>query len=685
LSIPKSLLVFVSAFLLFVVQPMAGKDLLPRWGGSASVWTACLLFFQLCLLLGYCYARLSVRALSVKSQATAQGLLMLGAAVWLFVPWRAPLDVDHPALSVLANLGIALALPAIALSSASPMASHWAGVSEQGREPYALYAISNAGSLLGALAYPFAVEPWLSLPHQQWIWRALFVLLALGWFWACRRIDTVSQPADSGVRAAGSWNASVAALWLALPLSTSIILAASTLNLSQAGVVVPGLWVVPLAIYLVTWWLAFSGWGPSRWGGQVALFYTGAMVAFVLIIFKLWLPWIAIIAGYASVMFCTGLACHGLLYAVRPAAEHLTAYYLAISLGGVMGTAGALLVAPQCFADYYELHIGLSVAALAVSSDHMRQLTPKLSSELWVRRWKWPVNVILPCVLLGGLWTAAWSPSVELTVDQERDFYGVVRVVENNKLGYRAMVLGQTIHGVEPLDGQLDVDQSMYYGSRSGVALAWGTMRERWNRPLRVGAIGLGTGTMSLYASRNDHVVYYEISPAVRDMARKHFRYLDAHQGKTDIRIGDGRMLIAAENESGLATQEPMDLLLIDAFTNDSIPMHLLTVEAIQTYRRRLTDQGWVAINITNRNLDLAPVLFATAREAGYQPLLVENPIDAPRAAESETSSRRDVRWLLCLPPGTTIPAWPAARTALRSEARAWTDAYGSLLQAFRL
>jgi spermidine synthase len=683
-SIVKSLLVFVSAFLLFVVQPMAGKGLLPRWGGAANVWTACLLFFQVSLLIGYAYAYVSVRFLSNKGQAIAQGALMLSAMVWLLIPWSMQLEIGGPAISVLASLAISLALPTIALSSASPIASHWTSTSMQGREPYYLYSISNAGSLLGCLAYPFAIEPWFGLQQQQWGWRAIYGCLALGWLFACAASYRAAQPIPLQRRQASSKQEGVMTLWLALPFSTAIILAASTHHMSQAGVVVPGLWVIPLAIYLATWWVAFRGWGPKRWGGLMTMFYVGAFLALSLIIFKLWLPWIAIIAGYFAVVFCTGIACHSLLYEVRPAAERLTGYYFAISVGGAMGTAATLLVGPVWFTDYYELHVGLAIAALAVSSFFLQQLTARLGDELWVRRWKWPMNLVLPCVLIGSLWTQSATPSIERIVEQQRDFYGVVQVVENSKLGYRAMVLGQTIHGVEPLSGPLDVDQSMYYGTRSGVALAWGWTRDRWKRPLRVGAIGLGTGTMSLYASREDQLVYYEISPAVRELAQKHFHYLAAHQGATDIRIGDGRTLIASEAASGKAHDEPMDLLLVDAFTNDSLPMHLLTLEAIQTYSKRLTSEGLIAFNITNRNLDLAPILNAAAMLSGYQAVLIENPIDRPGSTDFLSSARTEVRWLLFVPKGLEIPAWPGMQNKGFASTRAWTDSHGSLLQAFR-
>ena len=705
LNIFQSLLVFLSAFLLFVIQPMAGKELLPRWGGAANVWTACLFFFQISLLIGYAYACFSVRILSSKRQAIAQGLLMLSAAIWLLVVPSSQLgfDTEYPAISVLASLAVSIALPTVALASASPIASSWLNSSSQGREPYYLYSISNAGSLLGCLAYPFAIEPWLNLTQQQWGWRSIFWLLVVGWIVACRRFfrgesldgnednrrtatshdesltSKAKETRSFGIRP----NTPVSLLWLVIPFSTAIILAASTHHLSQAGVVVPGLWVVPLAIYLVTWWLSFGGWGPKRWGGYVALFYLGASIALVLIIFKLWLPWLAIIGGYSLVMFCTGLACHRLLYEVRPNAEQLTVYYLAISVGGALGTACTLLLAPIWFTDYYELHVGLALAAMAMSGYFVNHLTPRLSKELWVRRWSWPMNLVLPCVLIGGLWTQSSTPNVETTLDQRRDFYGVVRVIENDKLGFRAMVLGQTIHGVEPLNGQLDVDQSMYYGTRSGVALAWGSTRDRLKRPLRVGAIGLGAGTMSLYASREDHLIYYEISPAVRILAQEYFHYLASHQGSTDIRMGDGRTLIAAEVAAGKASNEPMDLLLIDAFTNDSLPMHLLTVEAIQTYANRLTPEGVIAVNITNRNLDLAPILFDTARRTGYQPLLIENPIAVSETA-GQTGPSREVRWLLMVPKELKIPAWPGTRYSLRNAGNAWTDSYGSLLQAFR-
>ncbi|MCU0707012.1 MAG: fused MFS/spermidine synthase [Pirellula sp.] len=692
-----SLLVFISAFLLFIVQPMAGKELLPVWGGSASVWTACLAFFQACLLIGYLIAFLSAKTLSTVGQAMVQGSLFLLAMAWVWIPWQIDSELSNPALGVLVSLSLSLAFPAIALSTSTPVGSHWRGQSESGREPYSLYALSNAGGLMGCLAYPFVVEPRFSLPTQQWIWKIVLSGLAIGWLIAClqrarqsvkatERLSNADRPTSaqspSAVAPTAFWQV---VLWFVLPWSTAILLAASTHQLSQAGVVVPGLWVMPLAIYLVTWWLSFSGCCPSRWGGQMWLFYIGAIAALVLIIFKLWLPWLVILAGYAVVLWCIGASCHGLLYSLRPAVSHLTSYYLAISVGGVLGTTSALWLAPQWFSDYYELQIGLAIAAVAIALHYFLQFTPQISGDVWVRRWKWPVNVGVPSVFLLALWTHAATPSLEKMIAQRRDFYGVVRVVDHIKRDFRAMVLGQTIHGVEPLEGELDVDRSMYYGTRSGVACAWGWTRQRTNRPLRVGAIGLGTGTLSMYAARQDHLVYYEISPAVIEMAEQHFRYLRSHQGSTDIRVGDGRTLIANEVSKGDSVYPLLDLLFIDAFTNDSIPMHLLTVEAIQLYRQRLTTDGIIALNITNRNLDLAPVLFQAAVETGHQPLLIEHPIDRPDPDDASHRAESDVRWLLLLPDGQPLPPWPNSRTALRDHAEAWTDAYGSLWQAFRL
>lgn len=681
------ILVFASAFLLFLLQPMIGKLLLPHWGGAASVWTACLLFFQVALLAGYAYDHVSVRNMSLRAQSMVHGGLVILALVWLGVPWDPNGQLGPlPAWDVLRTLSLAIGAPALLLCSTSPLLSAWHAQSGTAGNTYRLYALSNLGSLLGCLAYPFLVEPWIGLRVQQFTWKLSVGCFAMMMLIQCVRIlrQTSSQESEHP-RAQSRVTWGRRALWVALPCCTSIVLAASTTNISQAGIVVPGLWVLPLAIYLITWWIAFTHVRYGRWGSFVPLYWFGAFLGLGLVMFKLWIPWVGLIAGYGVVVLCIGIACHGLLYGLRPEREHLTEFYLDIAIGGALGCGFVLLVAPLAFQDYWELHIGLALGAVAGAGHYLHALFDDLQRDVWVRRWYWPVTAILCIVLLLALSVHANTPPAEQVIAKARDFYGVVTVREDRKRDARTMVLGQTIHGSEPLAGELEVDRTMYYDSHSGVAWAWGLCHSRLDRPAHVGIIGLGTGALSLYAKKDDRLTYYEISPAVVTMAKEHFRYLSSHLGATDIQLGDGRVLIADEVEQLAGSDSPrLDLLIVDAFSNDSLPAHLLTVQALELYRERLASNGILAWNITNRNLDLAPLLFDAARRVGYDPILIESPLRAEEDSLRRGWGRSDVRWLMMVPRGMAVPPWPGARTELRSRAIAWTDDYGSILQALR-
>jgi len=680
-----SAVIFVSAFLLLVLQPMLGKSLLPAWGGAASVWTACLLFFQTGLLLGYLYAFGSAGWLNPRTQARLH-LAMLGiAGIWLWLQPAMPIPMLRamdPAVQIFWELSVRVGFPFVVLASTSPLLSHWSAQLDSRREPYWLYAVSNLGSLLGCLSYPFAIEPMMGLGQQRLFWTCAFTVLIAAWIPLVARYARVEVPSqDAPNRRERPWSQSLG-LWIALSSCTSIVLAAATNHISQAGVVVPGLWVIPLALYLTSWWLAFRFPLFGNWYVHSSLYYGGGFLAILLLAAKLWVPWLGLVLGYALVVLFLSLACHGLLYACRPVREQLTAFYLCIAVGGALGTAFVSLIAPHIWSDYFEMQFGLALGACAIATHDLAALWPKLTTDAWVRRLQWPATLVGAILMCISLTMQVMTPGRERVVDQLRDFYGVVRVTDQPKTGIRALVLGQTVHGIEPLDGELDPDRTLYYRSDSGIALAWGWSHANVNQPLHVGLIGLGTGSLSLFARKEDRLIYYEISPAVRTLAERHFHYLSAHQGATDIRIGDGRAQIAQETSD--PHQQPLDLVVLDAFANDSLPMHLLTVQAIAQYRARMQPQGLIAFNITNRNLDLAPMLFSAAREVSLQPVLIESRMQPPNGALNLVAGAGEVRWLLMFPPEVVLPAWPGARSELRRTAPAWSDDFASPLQALR-
>ena len=686
------ILILSSAFLLFLIQPILGKDILPKWGGTAQVWTTCLLFFQTALLAGYLYASKNHKNRNLHFQASLHATLWaLSLALMPVVAWW-PIDTslfsNLPTLAILLELAIRIGLPFVLLASTSSLISTWHYQSTQSRHPYALYALANISSMAGCLVYPFAIEPWLSSPVQLALWTTLYCLLALGMIGYCLSIRTnahqILQIHSINPQADGAGHP-----WLLIGLSacSSIVLAATTGQASQAGVIVPGLWVMPLAVYLATWWLAFSLKILQSWSTQLILFYCGALFGLSAVVLKLLLAWPLLVGCCLACMACVGLSFHGLIYQLRPAADSMPWFYLRIATGGALGSLFASVIAPVCLSDYYELHVGLATGAILISWYHARWMSQKLYHDPFTRRIAWPATILCPTLFLGAISMLLLTPSTENLIDKKRDFYGVVSVIENEKQGLRAMLHGRIRHGTQSINGPVTPDQTTYYQTDSGAALAFGWCHSHINSPLNIAVIGLGTGSLSLYANSQDSLRYYEVSPAVCEMANKHFDYLNSHSGSTEIILGDGRRKL---QEESLADHPPKyHLIVVDAFSNDSLPIHLLTVQAFELYKERLTHDGIIAINITNRSMDLAPILFATCKHANRTPLLVESKFP------DNQSPTRNVRWFLLFPPEIPLPAWPGSRDKLapsqdspdnlsESIHHGWTDQFASPLHALR-
>ena len=686
-----TLLICLNAFLLFSIQPLLGKSLLPVWGGSAQVWATCLTFFQATLLVGVFYAHLLGRMHDLRSQTRVHALAWGLSIPMLLLLALSPKEwwPGHPVLSIFADLVLHIGLPLILLSSTSSLASVWFHRINASTQPFHWYALSNLSSLFACLSYPFLIEPTIGLQTQRFAWSCVYVALAGVWLYTSLRVRNTITPSipdenltnfqDDSNSASPStiatrtpiefWRCT---LWIALSACSSIVLSAATSQASQAGIIVPGIWSIPLAVYLATWWAAFSFAPLARWNLQWLAASCGVCLALLLLIFKLWVPWWGILAGYLLVVTLIGLACHGLIYALRPPASQVSAYYLWISFGGVLGSAFVSLIAPIWLTDYWELHLGLALGILAGGGYYATSLFPSVTTNPWVRRVQWPVTMISSTLALLAIIAVVAAPNREVVVAKQRDFYGVVSVVENTQEKIRAMLHGQIRHGTEPFSGPLHPDATTYYRSDSGVALAWGWCHQHFPEPLQVGIVGLGTGSLSLYANQADTLTYYEVSPAVLHLAQSNFRYLKSHTGRTNLLLGDGRVLL--QHDATTEGNPKFHLLVLDAFSNDALPTHLLTQQAFELYRKRLETNGLIAINITNRNLDLAPTLFLTGQALDLQPLLIES---------------GQVRWLLFFPHGSQLPAWPGARGKLspssqRKHLHAWTDDFVSPLQALR-
>jgi spermidine synthase len=696
------------SLLLFLIQPLMAKSILPVHGGAAAVWTACLFFFQTGLLAGYYYAFL-ISKLSFANQRIVHSLLVLLSLCLLpvGVPANPPDVIGRPELEIVRELSLAIGLPYLLLAATNPLVQRWA-VQSQGKyaagdNVFGWYAISNLGSLIGLAAYPFAIEPFASVQTQVLIWSVGYVLFVglIGLsLWTRTAInDLESQRASllpeepvgiaSRVPAQAKWGAGRQLLCVALPLCSSVVLAASTSQISQVGVVVPFLWVLPLTLYLGSFVVCFqfpSLFGNQRWVGVVL---AAGFLACGLLLWGSLLPIVWQITGYCTVVFVVSTGCHSELYSQRPLPQHLTTYYLFIALGGALAGIFTGLVAPNVFSGLWEFHVGIAASVLLMSGCALARIKERLLSDVRAR------NVQLPGVVLSAGFVLVLLIIHRQTVgnsavDRQRDFFGVVSVVDDQVSNRRLMVHGSTQHGMQRLVGENTADDTMYYASDSGIATAITSCRETLNRPLSLGVIGLGTGSLLIHAQPGEPVEFYELSPAVERIARSYFSYLSNHHGKVTVNLGDGRLLLYQQlNQTG---SRGFDVLVIDAFSGDAIPMHLLTVEALQLYRQHLSEgDAFIAIHITNRYLDLAPVVCAAAHRLGMSCLLIESKRPAigisqasPGQDPARYSSDSPMRWILLAESKSKLPSWAQQQICQPSQTEPWTDSYGSLWSALR-
>jgi MFS family permease/predicted O-methyltransferase YrrM len=607
--------ILTSAFLLFQVQPLISKFILPWFGGSPAVWTTCMLFFQVVLFAGYAYAHLTSKVLAPRWQGIVHlGLLLLAVATLPIAPapsWK-PNGSGLPTWRILALLATNVGLPYFALSSTGPLVQAWWSRAFPGRSPYRLYALSNLGSLLALLSYPFVFEPVLDVVTHSKLWSwgfAVFVLpcgaaaLALGKL----RARAPTSPEARGDAPAPRWHQR--ALWLALPAAATLMLLATTNHVCQQVAVVPFLWVVPLSLYLLTFIIAFDHerWYARRTFCVLALVLTLAMAG-IRPLDRL-LEGLHYDMGFAEqlviffgALFSICMVCHGELVRLRPSPRHLTEFYLMISAGGALGGALVSLVAPAVFASFFEWKIGLVVSFLLAAVVLLRAThaaVPKLA------------RAGLGVVLLGGVGCiGVFQTDNDAPVALTRNFYGALEVSESNKdepdEHFLSMIHGLTVHGrqyVAPAKRALPLT---YYGPASGVGRTLDFLRARG--AFRAGAVGLGVGTVSSYVRAGDELTFYELNPDVERLARQYFTYLGDAAGSVRVELGDARLTLERASPQGL------HLLILDAFTGDAPPAHLLTREAMAIYMRHLRDDGVIAVHITNWRVDLMPVLVGLAK-----------------------------------------------------------------------
>lgn len=734
--------IFLASVLLFSVQPLAARALLPWYGGAPMVWAVALFFFQTALLGGYLYAHLAAARLGPRTQLLLHAGL-LGAALWFASPvpdaaW-APLGEETPGLRLLGTLAANLGLPFLAGAATTPLVSAWlvragargadpgagapdgeragsagpeatdsdsarpdsagagstgAGSIGAGSRVYRFFALSNAGSLLGLLAYPVAVEPYLGLARQARLWTGGYLLLALTALGAGALLlrrnprTTAPQPRPTPATAATARTLReddrprprglpVPALLAAV---ASFTLVAVTTHLTRDVAAAPFLWTLPLAVYLLTFILAFGAARPHpRRLLAPAVFLLAVVCLYVWfrdLTFGLDAPLAAHAAAGLAFLFAAGWSAHGEIARRRPPPAGLTRYYLGITAGGAAGGLAASLLSPLLFPNTWEYPLALVLSATA----------PLLASGAGKRSPRRAILFRAAAAATAGLALAVTLLEHRRPLHAGRNFYGSVRVMEarpGTPEWRRDLWNGGIGHGSQWLHPDRRQEPTLYYYAGTGIEAALSRHpRRRAGAPLSVGVIGLGTGALTVHAREGDRFRFYELDPQVEAVARSYFTYLREAPGPVEVVIGDARLSLEREAAAG---EPKWEVLVLDAFTGDGIPVHLLTAEAFALYRERLAPDGVIVAHLSNRHVDLVPVVRAQALRLGAISLLTESEADPARFHYAAT-------WVLVTwnadfvtDPAVLARATPFSGAAAVPDAgHRWTDDYSNLWRVLR-
>jgi hypothetical protein len=754
--------IFLSAFLLFWVQLLLGKYILPWFGGTPAVWTTCMLFFQMGLLAGYAYAHV----LTSRLQPRAQGLLHTGLIlacvlllVWLTTAWGTPITPGpswrprtgiRPVWDIIVLLSASVGLPYFILSATGPLLQAWFARTHPDRSPYRLYALSNFGSFLALLSYPFVLEPWLTLKTQARLWWGAYLCFAaacaycalkVGGGGASAQVSTAVSDDDTFLETATRPRFALYVLWLSLAACASVIFLATTNQICQDIGVVPLLWVLPLSLYLLSFVVCFEGerWYSRRWFhpllataifGACFVLYDGAAGSIF-----------AQIAIYSFVLFVCCMVCHGELVRSKPHPRYLTSFYLTVAAGGALGGIVVTLLAPHLFKGFWEYQLGLWLCVLltllVVVRDHdswlyqsrlgspvtvvaVAALLPEAASlsktaqtgEILVhlplllalilmlymflnrnrtgnekaRRQAAPVYCIGAWLLFGTVLLGSITAHTRTAVALSRNFYGTLGVFSQNSDDPErtAYVLkhGRVTHGMQFRAADKSRLPTSYYGPASGIGLALlrNPLRSgpEGARALRIGGVGLGAGTIAAYGQPGDSIRFYEINPDVIRIATSgtYFTFLKDCRARVEVIPGDARLSLERELDRG--EPQNFDVLAIDAFSGDAIPVHLLTAEAFQVYLKQLSGpQAIIAIHITNTYLDLRPVVLKLANRFGLRSAWISSGSDGEGVSASS--------WMLL---SQSNPLVASAASTLNGvwlpESRLWTDDYSNLFQVLK-
>ena len=670
--------ILLSAFLLFLVQPIIAKQILPWFGGTSAVWTTCLVFFQVVLLAGYTYSHLTTRYLSPKQQARLHIVLLAVSLLFLpIIPSEAlkPAAGSDAAFRIVLLLVATIGLPYFLLSSTGPLLQKWVAPRFPEKTVYRLFALSNFGSLIGLLAFPFAIEPFTTSHAQSIVWSAAYALFAVACAVSAWKAsqgvadDAVAAPVaaepEPPAPALGDY-----ALWLTFAALGSVLLLATTSHITQNIASVPFLWVLPLSLYLLTFVVAFEGrqgrgWYQRAWFLFPTLLLLVAMAAGLsanrgVLDVSLAVPL------YTVGMMMAAFFCNGELALSKPVPRYLTQFYLTISLGGALGGMLVGLVAPRIFPTYFELPVALVLlASLAV---------------FVARKTRWLIGPAVVATL-----ATAWFGSEYIgflrdeVVYMHRNFYGTLRVKEQGEgdKQVRRLLHGVILHGEQPTISANRLEPGTYYARTSGVGRA--IEAKQSEGPVRLGFVGLGVGTLSAYGRAGDVVRFYELDPDVLALAKNQFSYLSSSPAAIEFVIGDARLSMERELLSSLF--QSYDVLAIDAFSSDSIPVHLITSEATALFFKHLKPDGILAFHISNRFLDLKPVLANIAQANGLEARLVT---DSP----GDDSSGSITDWVLLARSSTAFADERLAEVVEAIEPNPtfslWTDQFNNLIDVLK-
>ena len=792
-----ALTIFISAFLLFQVQPMIAKIILPWFGGGAAVWSACLMFFQIALLLGYLYSHAVTKWLKPKQQALLHTILLVGAVFLLPImpgqQWK-PLDEKEPLLRIFLLLCGTVGLPYLMLSTTGPLLQAWYTRASGGAIPYRLFALSNFGSFLALLSFPFVFEPRLTSPQQTDLWSIAFALFAAcatfaGWK-TVRAIPESASVSDEAASVVAPIPVGRLLLWVGLAACASIMLIAVSSHLTQNVAPIPFLWVLPLSIYLLTFILSFeSGRVYSRGSFMPLLVIALGVAAFLLTEENR--DGFGPIYLWSAILFICCMVCHGELALQKPHPKQLTLFFLMVSVGGAIGGLFVAMVAPLVFKSYYELAISFGlcgVLAMGILWDEVPETWTQSQgwatvsiaivaiSQLWYHArsyvdeypsyrmfamvivfsflvavcltwldflrnplpgFSWPVRIVwFSLVLAAGarllarpgpdegltqfcIWTGfcaliglvlCWRRGDEGRLDGEligfagialtsallvhlayfqhhngtgyrlmaRNFYGGLKVRDEEQdketTANRALVHGTINHGVQLLDPARRGEPTSYYGPNSGFGKAIKALQK--SGAIRVGITGLGAGVTASFCRAGDYFRFYELNPMVLDIAKTQFTFYGDCLADKDVYLGDGRLALERQQS------QQFDLLAMDAFSSDSVPVHLLTKEAFALYVKHLKPGGVIAINVSNRYLNLVPVVTRNGNEFGLKVALVE---DEGAGADFYSATS----WMLCTKNATLfndplLQGKNVTFPAERADVRQWTDAYSNLFQIMK-